>query len=214
MFGKKKEQTFFGVQPTGPVEWLVVGLGNPGTKYDGTRHNIGFEAIDQLADEVGVRIDRLRFQALCGDAMIGEQRALLMKPSTYMNLSGQSVLEAMQFYKVSPERVLVICDDIAQPVGRLRIRREGSDGGHNGLKNIIYLCGSNRFPRIRIGVGAKPHPSYDLADWVLGRFDREEAGILMDLLKIIPDACSLVVMGKIDQAMNLYNNYSISKKAP
>ncbi len=212
MFGKGKKTAAAPV--SGPVEWLVVGLGNPGAKYQGTRHNIGFEALDALAEEAGARVDRLRFQALCGDALVGGRRVLLMKPSTFMNLSGQAVTEAMRFYKIPPERVLVLCDDIAQPVGRLRIRSGGSDGGHNGLKNIIYLSGSDRFPRIRIGVGQKPHPDYDLADWVLGKFSREDAQTLLKLLEVIPQACALIVEGRTDQAMNRYNSYGAPPKPP
>lgn len=214
MFGKLKKSEAAAPPPTGPVEWLVVGLGNPGAKYQGTRHNIGFEALDALAGKAGARVDRLKFQALCGDAMVGGKRVLLMKPSTFMNLSGQAVTEAMRFYKIPPERVLVLCDDVAQPVGRLRIRSGGSDGGHNGLKNIIYLSGSDSFPRIRIGVGQKPHPDYDLADWVLGKFGREDAQTLLKLLEVIPEACALIVAGKTDKAMNDYNSYGAPQKPP
>ena len=213
MFGKlKKSPPVVGV--SGPVERLLVGLGNPGAIYQGTRHNIGFEALDALAEEAGARVDRLKFQALCGDAMVGGRRVLLMKPSTFMNLSGQAVTEAMRFYKIPPQRVLVLCDDIAQPVGRLRIRGSGSDGGHNGLKNIIYLSGSDQFPRIRIGVGQKPRPDYDLADWVLGKFSREDAQTLLKLLEVIPRACARIVEGRLDKAMNDYNSYGAPPKPP
>ncbi len=191
--------------PAGPVEWLIVGLGNPGRDYDGTRHNTGFAALDTLALDLGVRVDRLKFKSLCGDAVVGGKRVLLMKPSTYMNLSGQAVREAMAFHKVPMERVLVLCDDTALPVGRLRIRLKGSDGGHNGLKNIIYLCGRDTFPRVRIGVGDKPHPDYDMADWVLSRFSDGDAKLLRELLGHIPDICRLMVSGQEQQAMTRYN---------
>ena len=198
--------------PTGAVEYLIVGLGNPGAKYAGTRHNIGFEAVDALAASVGAAIDRIKFQSLCGDAMVGGKRVLLMKPSTFMNLSGQAVTEAMRFYKILPEHVLVLCDDVTQPVGRLRIRKSGSDGGHNGLKNIIYLSGSNQFPRVRIGVGQKPHPDYDLADWVLGKFPQEDAKTLLELMKVIKPICEDIVNDKTDKAMNDYNSYGAKPK--
>ena len=153
--------------PRGPVEYLVVGLGNPGKKYENTRHNAGFAALDVLAERHGVRMKQLKFKALCGDASLGGRRVLLLKPLTFMNLSGQSVTEAMRFYKIPPERVIILLDDISLAPGRLRIRRKGSDGGQNGMKNIIYLSGSDQFPRIKLGVGKKPHPDYNLADWVL-----------------------------------------------
>ena len=191
--------------PTGPVEWLIVGLGNPGAKYDGTRHNMGFAALDALSLDLGVQVDRLKFQSLCGDAVIAGKRALLMKPSTFMNLSGQAVQEAVNFYKIPMDHVLVFCDDVSLPVGRLRIRLKGSDGGHNGLKNIIYLTGSDAFPRVRIGVGDKPHPDYEMADWVLGRFGEEDRKVLMELLKGIPDLCRLMVSGEAQKAMTQYN---------
>lgn len=137
--------------PAGPVEWIVAGLGNPGAKYENTRHNVGFLSLDRMAEKLGFRIDRLRFQSLTGEAMIEGRRVLFLKPATFMNLSGQAVVEAMNFYKVPVERVIVIHDDVSLSPGRLRIRQKGSDGGHNGLKNIIYLTGKNTFPRIKIG---------------------------------------------------------------
>ena len=146
--------------PAGPVDFLIVGLGNPGKEYDNTRHNAGFMAVDRIAGELGVKIDRLKFKSLCGDGMLAGHRVLLMKPSTFMNLSGQAVQEAAAFYKIPMERVLVFLDDISLEPGHVRIRRKGTDGGHNGLKNIIYLTGSDQFPRVKIGVGAKPHPDY------------------------------------------------------
>lgn len=192
-------------QPAGPVEYIIVGLGNPEKKYDCTRHNIGFAALDRMAEKLGVTIDRLKFKALCGDAVIGEKRVLLMKPGTYMNLSGQAVQEAVAFYKLPMERVIVILDDVNFDVGRMRIRGKGSDGGHNGLKNIIYLSGSDSFPRIRIGVGQKPHPDYDLADWVLGRFSDKDREALLPLLDSLLPACQLIIEGRMQEAMSRFN---------
>ena len=191
--------------PAGPVEWLIVGLGNPGAKYEGTRHNVGFAALDQLASQLGVRVDQLKFKALCGDAVIDGKRVLLMKPSTFMNLSGQAVQEAAHFYKIPTDHILVFSDDISLPVGKLRIRRKGSAGGHNGLKNIIYLLGEDTFPRVRFGVGEKPHPDYDLADWVLGRFSGEDVKTLRELLQNVLPICRLILAGNIDKAMSDYN---------
>lgn len=191
--------------PAGAVEWLIVGLGNPGEKYGGTRHNIGFEAIERLSQSLGIRVDRIKFKSLCGDCTLGGKHVLLMKPGTFMNLSGQAVQEAAAFYKLPMERVIVISDDVSLDVGRMRIRGKGSDGGHNGLKNIIYLNGSDAFVRIRIGVGKKPHPDYDLADWVLGRFDQNEQKLLSPLLDSIRPACELIIQGELQQAMSRFN---------
>ena len=152
----------------GNLTHLVVGLGNPGDKYTFTRHNTGFMALDFIAEKCGVRVDRARFKSLCADARIGEHRVLLMKPQTFMNLSGEAVREAADFYKIPPENILVLFDDINFDVGVMRIRRNGSDGGHNGIKSIIYQLNSDAFPRVKIGVGKKPSPDYDLADYVLG----------------------------------------------
>lgn len=192
--------------PPGPVEYLIVGLGNPGRQYERTRHNAGFMTLDYLANQCGARVDRLKFKALVGDALIGGKRALLMKPQTFMNLSGQSVHEAMSFYKIPPERAIIIFDDISLPPGRLRIRRKGSDGGHNGMKNIIYLSGQDTFPRIKIGVGAKPRPDYNLADWVLSRFTDAEHKELCSAIEMAAKAAELMVQGKIDEAMSRYNS--------
>lgn len=191
--------------PAGPIEYLIVGLGNPGKKYEATRHNIGFMAVDHIAASTETPLKKLRFQSLTGEALLGGKHILLMKPSTFMNLSGQAVREAAGFYKVPPEHILVISDDVCLDVGRMRIRKKGSDGGHNGLKNIIYLLGADTFPRIRIGVGKKPHPEMDLADFVLGRFSSEDLGILEDTFSRTADAAALIVAGKIDEAMNRYN---------
>lgn len=192
--------------PAGPVQYLVVGLGNPGSKYENTRHNAGFLTMDYIAEKYGARIDRLKFKGLCGDAVIGGVRTLLLKPSTFMNLSGQSVTEAMSFYKIPAEKVIVIYDDISLPPGRLRIRRKGSDGGHNGMKNIIYLSGKDTFPRIKMGVGAKPNPQWDLADWVLSTFSAQEKKDLSEAIDHAASAVELMVQGKINEAMNRFNS--------
>ena len=157
---------FFSKRP-GPVEWLVVGLGNPGPKYEWTRHNMGFLVIDKLAERESIPVQRLKFKALTNTAVIGGRSVLLIKPTTYMNLSGEAVGQAARFYKIPPERVLVISDDVALPQGKLRVRRSGSAGGHNGLKNIIAHLGSDQFPRVKVGVGGKPHPDSDMADCCL-----------------------------------------------
>lgn len=189
----------------GAVEWILVGLGNPGTQYEGTRHNTGFMALDCIAEKAGVKIDRLKFKGQCAKAEVGGKKVLLLKPATFMNLSGQSVTEAMQFYKVPPERVIVFFDDISLPCGHLRIRRKGSDGGHNGMKNIIYLAGSDQFPRVKIGIGAKPNPEWDLADWVLSRFSAADAKLMQESIGHAAQAAELLVNGKVDEAMNQYN---------
>lgn len=189
----------------GPVDALIVGLGNPGRQYEGTRHNAGFFVLDTLARQCGVKIDRLKFKGLTAGATVGERRVLLLKPSTYMNLSGESVREAMQFYKLPPEKVFLVFDDISLPPGKLRIRRKGSDGGQNGVKNIIYLTGSDAFPRIKMGIGGKPNPQWDLADWVLSRFTESETKELETAAERACEALALMVNGQIDQAMNQFN---------
>ena len=191
--------------PAGPVEWIAVGLGNPGRDYENTRHNAGFCAVERIAGKCGVKIDRLKFKSLCADTTFGGKRVLLMKPSTFMNCSGEAVREAMQFYKIPAERVLVLFDDVSLDPGRLRIRRQGSDGGHNGIKNMIYLTGKDTFPRIKIGVGKKPHPEYDLAAWVLGKFPKELADTMDKAYERAAEAAQLIIEGKIDEAMNRYN---------
>ena len=192
-------------EAVGSVEYLLVGLGNPGKEYEGTRHNTGFMAIDKIADDAGVKLDRLKFKGLCTSATLGGKKVLLLKPSTFMNLSGQSVTEAMRFYKLPPEKVIVLFDDISLPCGHLRIRRKGSDGGHNGMENILYLSGSDQFPRIKIGVGEKPNPHWDLADWVLSHFSTDEMKLMDESTKNAAAAAALMVNDKIDEAMNRYN---------
>lgn len=192
--------------PQTPVEAIIVGLGNPGGEYEFTRHNAGFLALDTLAKSAQAEVKKIKFKSLVGEAVVGEKRCLLMKPSTYMNNSGEAVVEAMNFYKIPIENVLVLYDDISLEPGLLRIRRKGSDGGHNGIKSIIYLTGKDTFPRIKIGVGKKPDPRYDLAKWVLSAFTKEEYERMEGAFGQAGDAAALIVQGKIDQAMNLYNS--------
>lgn len=188
-----------------PPEFIIAGLGNPGTQYENTRHNCGFMAAETLADIYKTPLKRLRFKSLTGEISIGGKRCLVMKPTTFMNNSGDAVEEAAVFYKIPPERILVIYDDISLDVGRLRIRGKGSDGGHNGMKSIILRLNSDNFPRIRIGVGKKPNKDYDLADWVLSRFTKEEGEKLETALSNSAKAAELIVEGKINEAMNIYN---------
>lgn len=198
MFFKRKESL------SSSVEYIIVGLGNSGTKYENTRHNAGFIAIDALAENLGVKIDRIKYKSLVTTCTIGDKKVLLMKPSTYMNNSGLAVVEAMNFYKIKPENVIILFDDISLDVGKMRIRRKGSDGGHNGIKNIIYLSGSDQFPRIKIGIGHKPE-KWDLADWVLSRFTEQEMKALAETTEKTNNAVKLILEGQTDKAMNLYN---------
>ncbi|MBE6830060.1 MAG: aminoacyl-tRNA hydrolase [Ruminococcaceae bacterium] len=193
-------------EPAGPVEYIVAGLGNPGGKYEGTRHNAGFMALDYIAEKAGARVDRIRFKGLTGTAVIGGKKVLLLKPSTYMNLSGQSVTEAMAFYKLPPEKVIVLFDDVSLKPGRMRIRMKGSDGGQNGMKNIIYLSGSDNFPRIKLGTGAKPNPQWDLADWVLSKLTEADRKALYEAIDHANSSVELMVRGDAAEAMNKYNS--------
>lgn len=195
----------FGKNRTGGTEWLVVGLGNPGDKYENTRHNAGFMVVDELAERLHVPVQRLKYEALTNTAEVGGKRILLMKPVTYMNLSGEAVRQAAEFYKIPPERVLVISDDVSLPVGKLRIRKGGSAGGHNGLKSIIAQLGSDRFPRLKIGVGEKPHPDYDMADWVLSKFAGADRQMIEEAMKRAADAVECLLRDGADQAMNKFN---------
>ncbi len=185
--------------------FIIVGLGNPGREYEQTRHNIGFIAINAVAKAHGVKIDHLKFNALTASTMIGTEKVLLMKPQTYMNNSGEAVGEAARFYKVPPENILVISDDVSLAPGTLRIRRKGTAGGHNGLKSIINHLGSNEFPRIKIGVGEREHPDEDLADHVLGKFNRDDIDLMNETIKKAAAAADLIVEGQVAEAMNLYN---------
>ena len=188
-----------------PLTYIVAGLGNPGDEYKLTRHNIGFLAIDYIAEKCGVRIDRVKFHALTTEARIGGARVLLMKPTTFMNNSGVAIGEAATFYKVLPENVIVLHDEISFAPGLFRIRRKGSAGGHNGLKSIIAQLGSDAFPRVKIGVGQKPSPDYDLVNWVLGKFPKADLDLIGAKYPDIYSSVELMVMGKIDEAMNKYS---------
>ena len=198
-FGKKK-------MATGNVDYIIVGLGNPGGEYEATRHNAGFVVIDMLAEECSCAVTKLKFKSLYGTAQIGDKKCILMKPQTYMNNSGEAVRDAAAFYKIPAERIIVVSDDISLDVGKLRIKRKGSDGGHNGLKSIIYQIQSDNFARIKMGVGKKPHPEYDLAAWVLSRFKNDEVEPLRSAAKNACDAIKLIVGEKIDMAMNKFNS--------
>ena len=189
----------------GGASWLIVGLGNPGEKYENTRHNVGFQVVDTLAERQNAPIQKLKFKAPTNLLTISGEKVLVMKPVTYMNLSGEAVRPAADFYKIPPERVLVISDDTALAAGRLRIRQKGSAGGHNGLKSIIQHLGSDQFPRIRVGVGEKPHPDYDLADWVLGKFQGEDKKIMEQAVERAADAVECLLREGIDRAMNRFN---------
>ncbi|MED9855309.1 MAG: aminoacyl-tRNA hydrolase [Oscillospiraceae bacterium] len=189
----------------GGAEWIVAFLGNPGLKYNGTRHNAGFMAADAMEKKLGVSINKMRFKALTQTADIGGKKVLLMKPQTYMNLSGDAIVQAANFYKVPPERVIVVSDETALPIGRLRIRRGGSAGGHNGLKSVIARLGTDQFPRIRLGVGDKPHPDYDMADWVLSAFKGQDAADMELVAKKTADAVECYITEGADRAMNKFN---------
>ena len=201
MFGRKNKKEF----PENG-EFMIVGLGNPGKEYETTRHNMGFLVLDILAEKYNAPIKKLKAKALIGECRMGGKKVILVKPQTFMNLSGQSVCELMKFYKIPAENVLVIFDDISLDAGKLRIRRSGSDGGHNGIKNIIYLSGSDAFPRIKIGVGKAPHPDYDMKDWVLSSPKGEDAENIKAALNRAAAAAEDIALNRdIDRAMNLYN---------
>lgn len=191
--------------PTGGIDYIIVGLGNPGRKYENTRHNVGFIAMDFLAEKLGAKVNKIKFKSLVGDCSANGKKLLLIKPQTFMNNSGEAVTEAMNFYKVPPERVIVMFDDISLDVGKIRIRQKGSDGGQKGMRSIIYLSGSDMFPRVKIGVGAKPHPDYNLADWVLSSFKKDEIEPLKTAAQNAVEAVLLMIDGQTQKAMNLYN---------
>jgi len=195
LFGKKSS-----------IDWLVVGLGNPGMSYEGTRHNAGCEALAVLAKDAGIQLNKKQFKALTGTGEIAGKKVMLLFPQTFMNLSGEAVGAAMAFYKLQPEQLLVLSDDISLPVGGLRVRKKGSDGGQKGLRSIIGLIGSDQFPRVRIGIGAKPHPAYDLADWVLSKYKKDEQPLMQSAFENAAAAAKLVIAGKVDEAMNKYSH--------
>ncbi len=190
---------------SGPCTRLLVFLGNPGPRYECTRHNAGFMAGDALAEKLGVRITKLRFRALTGEAEIGGEKVLLMKPQTFMNLSGEAVAQAARFYRIPAEKVLVVSDDVSLPLGKLRIRQKGSAGGHNGLKNIIECLGTDAFPRVRIGVGAPPHPDYAMMDWVLSPFRGQDLLDMREAAARAADAAVCCISDGPERAMNRFN---------
>lgn len=190
----------------GAIDWLVVGLGNPGTTYENTRHNAGYAALRVLAADAGISLEKKQFKALTGTGVIEEQRVLLLFPHTFMNNSGEAVQAAMAFYKLTPAQLLVFSDDIALPAGGVRVRKKGSDGGQKGLRSIIARIGSEEFPRVRIGIGAKPHPDYDLADWVLSRYRPEEQPLMEEAFVRAAEAARLIIAGRIEEAMNRFSH--------
>lgn len=191
---------------SGGVKYLVVGLGNPDKKYRNTRHNTGFIAVDCMAKQLGVEIGKKKFDSLTAETVIAGEKVLLMKPQTYMNLSGVAVEKAASFYKIPPENVIIIFDDISLPVGKLRIRRKGTHGGHNGIRSIIDYLQSENFPRIKAGIGERPNPNYDLADWVLSTFKEDELKGIEEVASHCLDIVKLIIEGKIGQAMSKYNS--------
>lgn len=186
--------------------YIIAGLGNPGREYDMTRHNIGFEVIDYLAEQYNVKVNKLKFKSLYGETNLGGEKVYLVKPQTYMNLSGEAIREFCAFYKIPSENVIIINDDISLEAGKVRIRRKGSAGGHNGLKSIIYQLGTDEFPRIKMGVGAPKHDGYDLADYVLGRFTKDEIPVLEDAIIRASKAAAEIVRAGVDSAMNKYSS--------
>ena len=196
-FFRKKKIT----PPSGPPEFLIVGLGNPGRNYENTRHNAGFLCLDMLAEKLNFKIDRLKFKSLLGDAVINGRRCLVMKPQTYMNRSGEAVRDAADFYKIPTENIIVIFDDASLPTGTMRIRRKGSDGGQKGVQNIIYILNDDNFPRLKLGIGQKPHPDYDMKDYVLSRFSKEEIPAMKEAMEKACAALEYIVDGEIDLAM-------------
>lgn len=193
MFGAKKES------------WLIVGLGNPGREYEKTRHNVGFRAVDMLAQKLDCKIDKAKFQGLYSQVNYSGGKLFLLKPQTFMNLSGRSVLQLSAYYSIPPERIIILFDDISLPPGRLRIRSEGSAGGHNGIKSVISELGSQAFPRVKIGVGAKPTPEFDLADWVLSGFSAKEEKDLSFALKNAVEAALTIMDRGVPEASNKFN---------
>ncbi|MBQ7822468.1 MAG: aminoacyl-tRNA hydrolase [Clostridia bacterium] len=191
--------------PKQPISHIVVGLGNPGDKYAHTRHNAGFMALDAFSEKHSFKTDRLKFKSLCGEAVISQKHVLFIKPQTFMNNSGEAVREAASFYKIPSENIIVMFDDISLEPGKMRIRKKGSAGGHNGIKSIIEHIGSENFPRIKIGVGSKPHPDYDLADWVLGEIPKESREVFFDVLMHAGEALEMMLENKTDAAMAKFN---------
>ncbi len=188
------------------IDWLVVGLGNPGMAYEHTRHNAGYDALMVLAKDHGIRLDKKQFKALTGIGEIAGKKVLLLFPQTFMNNSGEAVQAAMAFYKLSTDQLLVLSDDIALNPGVVRVRKKGSDGGQKGLRSIIGHIGEDTFPRVRIGVGAKPHPAYDLADWVLSKYKKDEQPLMEEAFEKAAGAAKCIIAGSIEEAMNKYSH--------
>ncbi len=205
VFAKLEQEKAAKKAVAGPIEWLVVGLGNPGSKYTETRHNAGFRALDAYCAKSGQKMDKMKFKSLIGEGQLGGARVLFMKPQTFMNLSGEAVRDAAAFYKLDPSHILVLSDDISLDVGRIRVRAKGSAGGQNGLKNIIYHLNSDQFPRVKIGVGAKPHPGYDLADWVLSRFTADEQEAIDAAVARAMQAAEAIILSGAAQAAQKFN---------
>ena len=187
--------------------WLIVGLGNPGREYERTRHNAGFRAIDLLAEKLGCKIDKAKFQGLYGQVNYNGVKLFLLKPQTFMNLSGRSVLQLSAYFQIPPQRIIVLFDDISLEPGRLRVRAEGSAGGHNGIKSVIAQLGSEAFPRVKIGVGGKPNPEYDLAAWVLGSFPPAEEKAVSAALDAAGDAALTIIDKGVPEAANRFNGF-------
>ncbi len=202
MFNKFKNQG----SGSSTYDYLVVGLGNPGAKYETTRHNAGFLCIEKMEDEYGFKAKKLKFHALIGDTKIANKKILVMKPQTMMNNSGVAISECASFYKIPPQNIIVIFDDISLDPGKLRIKRKGSAGGHNGIKSIIAHLGTEEFPRIKLGVGKKPHPDYDLADWVLSNFPKNDIPLVREAIDNALCALELMVKGDTETAMSKYNS--------
>ena len=196
----------FGFTKKGKIEYIIAGLGNPGPKYADTRHNAGFKAVDLLAEKHGFEFKRLKFHAMIANEVIGGKRCLVMKPQTMMNLSGEAVIEAANYYNIPDEKIIIIFDDVSLDVGKIRVRRKGSAGGHNGIKSIISCLGSEEFPRIKIGVGKKPAADYDMVDWVLGEIPKDKIKDFNDSLQSAVGAVEAILCEDIDSAMNKFNS--------
>lgn len=188
-----------------PISWIIAGLGNPGTKFENTRHNAGFRSIEMFEQKENIKLNKIKFKSLICDTFVENNRVLLMKPQTFMNLSGEAISDAANFYKISPEKIIILSDDISLDVGRIRVRSKGSAGGQNGLKNIIYHLNSENFPRIKIGVGAKPHKDYDLADWVLSRFTQDEQEKINTACENAFMAAIQIIKNGVQSAAQIYN---------
>jgi len=190
---------------SGPVDWVIAGLGNPGREYENTRHNAGFLVLDRLSERWSIPLKQLKFQSSYGSGKAGQTRVLLLRPQTYMNRSGEALRDCLQFYKLPAERVIVIYDDVSLPVGKLRVRPQGSDGGHNGIKSILFQLQTNVFPRVKVGVGAPSHPEFDMKDWVLGGFSGKEGPVIQEALDRACDAVEEILIRGTESAMNRYN---------